>query len=173
MNKVRFLELLSLVLLAGCAGGPAPVSPEPGVIKDGPVEVTVRVHGITDSRGMIHCGVYRDSDKWMSPTADYAKSMPVGESGEVVELVIPDVPSGVYAFSLYQDLEGNKTLSRNSFGIPTDPWGISNDAPANFGPPNFEDATVVIEPPSVTIDVTLREGLGLDFEPATSQPFDA
>ena len=171
MNKVRILALLSLVLLAGCSGGPAPVSPQPTVIKEGMVEVTVRVHGITDSRGMIHCGVFRSSENWMSPTADYAKSMPVGEVGQVVELVIPDVPSGFYSFSLYQDLEGNKTLSRNSFGIPTDPWGISNDAATNFGPPSFEDASVVIEPPSTTIDVTLREGLGMNFEPA-NRPFD-
>ena len=172
MNQLRFVVLLAILLVTGCSTTPESVKPEPRFISAGVAEVTVRVHGVTDTRGMIHCGMFSDPDDWLSAEVDYAKSMPVGEQGEVVELVIPNVASGVYAFSLYQDLEGNNTFSRNSFGIPTDPWGMSNDALGNFGPPSFESSAVTIEPPSITIDITLREGLGMDFEPATNQPFD-
>lgn len=172
MNQVRLAVLLTLALVAGCSTGPDSVKPLPQIISAGVVEVTIRVHGVTDTRGMIHCGMFTDPDDWLSAEVDYAKTMPVGEKGEVVELLISNVPSGVYAVSLYQDIEGNNTLSRNSFGIPTDPWGMSNDAVGNFGPPTFEASAVTIEPPSITIDITLREGLGIDFEPATSQPFD-
>jgi uncharacterized protein (DUF2141 family) len=171
MNKVRIVVLLGLALIAGCSSGPVPAPPRSAVIKDGVVEVTIRVHGVTDTRGMIRCGLVGDPENWLSAEVDYAKSMPVGEEGEVVELLISNVPSGVYAVSLYQDLEGTNTLSRNGFGIPTDPWGMSNDAVGNFGPPTFEASAVTIEPPSATINITLREGLGLDFEPP-NQPFD-
>ena len=94
MNQLRHVVLPALVLLTACSTGPEPVKPQPQVISEGVAEVTVRVHGVTDTRGMIHCGMFSDPDDWLSAEVDYAKSMPVGEKGEVVELVIPNVASG-------------------------------------------------------------------------------
>lgn len=61
------------------------------------------------------------------------------ESGPV-NIEIPDVPPGEYAISIYHDEDGNKKLNTNFLGIPNEGMGASNDAPAKFGPPKYQDA---------------------------------
>ncbi len=170
MKRLPISLLLSpfIVLLFSCSGGPSLATTKPSleqpVIATGePVMVKVRVHGVSDARGTINVGLYTGKDTWLSPNYTYAKTEPVGEVGEVVELIVPNVPAGIYAISLYQDLEENGDLSRDGFGIPTDPWGMSNDAQGSFGPPSFEDATIHVRPPESTFDINLRRGLGLSF----------
>ena len=128
---------------------------------DGTARVIVHVHGVFDDRGTLNVGLYLDPDTWMSPDYLYARTEPVGAIGEVVTLVLPDVPSGVYGASLYQDVDGNGDFSRNALGIPTDPWGISNDAVGFFGPPSFDAAAVTVRPPTTTLDINLRTGIGI------------
>lgn len=164
---MRLLLLLHfsslLIVLGGCAGpqaapGDDAVSEKPLV---GRAEVTVHVHGVFDPRGTMNVGLYLDPETWMSPDYLYARTEPVGEVGETVTLVLPDVPAGIYGASLYQDVDSDGDFSRNALGIPTDPWGISNDATGFFGPPSFEAAAVVIRSPETTLNITLRTGIGI------------
>ncbi|MCP5180748.1 MAG: DUF2141 domain-containing protein [Pseudomonadales bacterium] len=50
------------------------------------------------------------------------------------------LPDGSYAARIMQDLNGNGELDSNFVGMPKEPWGMSNNARGNFGPPTFEDA---------------------------------
>ncbi|MFN7732258.1 MAG: DUF2141 domain-containing protein [Pirellula sp.] len=50
------------------------------------------------------------------------------------------------AVSAYHDLNSNGKLDKNSFGIPTEPYGFSRDPKRGFGPPSFEQAAVEIDP---------------------------
>lgn len=52
-----------------------------------------------------------------------------------------DLPNGVYAFAVYQDLNENGQLDTKKFGIPAEPFAFSNDALGKFGPPKFSQAS--------------------------------
>ncbi|RZI54488.1 MAG: DUF2141 domain-containing protein [Pseudomonas sp.] len=56
------------------------------------------------------------------------------------KLVFQDLPAGRYAAAAYLDLNGNQKLDRNPFGIPLEPFAISNDAVGQMGPPSFDAA---------------------------------
>jgi uncharacterized protein (DUF2141 family) len=60
------------------------------------------------------------------------------------EIVIPDVPPGVYAVQAVHDENGNLDLDRNAFGLPVEGLGFSRDAPLRLGPPRFRDAAVQV-----------------------------
>ncbi len=47
---------------------------------------------------------------------------------------------GTYAAKAFHDLDGDGELNTNAFGIPTEPYAFSNNAPARFGPASFEKA---------------------------------
>jgi uncharacterized protein (DUF2141 family) len=51
-----------------------------------------------------------------------------------------DIVDGEYAVSAYLDINGNDKLDTGLFGVPEEPIGASNDAPARFGPPSYDDA---------------------------------
>lgn len=52
-----------------------------------------------------------------------------------IETVI-EIPSGEYAFSIFQDLNNDEEINSNLIGIPKEPFGFSNyngkSAPGNF-----------------------------------------
>ncbi len=50
------------------------------------------------------------------------------------------LPEGSYAVRVMHDRNGNGELDSNLVGMPTEPWGFSNDASGGFGPPAWDDA---------------------------------
>jgi transcriptional regulator GlxA family with amidase domain len=64
---------------------------------------------------------------------------------------------GEYTVAAYQDINGNEKLDTNLIGIPKEPNAISNDAPARFGPPRYEDAKFTVGKDNLQITVTLGD----------------
>lgn len=46
-----------------------------------------------------------------------------------------------YAVIVYHDLNANGKLDRNFLGIPSEPYGFSNNPSTRFGPPGFDKAS--------------------------------
>ena len=69
----------------------------------------------------------------------FRKIVPV--DGETQVVVFENVPSGIYAISIFQDLNGNGELDENKSGIPSEPFGFSNDARGKLGPPKYKKAS--------------------------------
>lgn len=59
-------------------------------------------------------------------------------------LVFVDLPAGSYAVSIIYDRDADGELDTNFLGIPTEPFGFSNNATALFGPPSWQDANFVL-----------------------------
>jgi uncharacterized protein (DUF2141 family) len=58
-----------------------------------------------------------------------------------MDIEISNLPNGVYAFAIYQDLNENGQLDTKKFGIPAEPFAFSRDALGKFGPPPFSQAS--------------------------------
>lgn len=57
-------------------------------------------------------------------------------------VTLRDVPEGPVAVSVFQDANGNGRMDMNLMGMPVEPFGFSNDAVGQFGPPTFEQAVI-------------------------------
>jgi len=70
-----------------------------------------------------------------------------------------DVPEGTYAVSIGHDLSGNKLVDTNLFGLPTEQWGVSNNARPRLRAPRFDEAAfkVAADAKEVTIDVKVAK----------------
>jgi uncharacterized protein (DUF2141 family) len=66
-----------------------------------------------------------------------------------------NLPPGIYAVSVYEDLNGNHKLDRNFVGIPREPVGVSNNAPARMGPPHFGECSFRLGSAAQTISISL------------------
>lgn len=67
-----------------------------------------------------------------------------------------DLPSGTYAVAVYHDSNGDEQLNRGAFGMPSEAYGFSNDAPAVNAPPSYEDAVFLLAGASTTLQIQLR-----------------
>ena len=81
-------------------------------------------------------GMYNSESTFLNKT--YKSARIKAQKGNL-QVVFENIPKGMYAISLYHDTDTNEEL--NTFwGIPTEPYGISNNAKGMFGPPKWENA---------------------------------
>ncbi|MBB5340739.1 aldehyde dehydrogenase family protein [Tunturiibacter gelidoferens] len=66
-----------------------------------------------------------------------------------------DLPPGIYAVTVYEDLNSNHKLDHNLIGLPREPVGVSNNPPARFGPPHFDECSFHLGDTAQTITITL------------------
>lgn len=100
--------------------------------------VTVTFSGITRPTGALMVGVY-DSE------AAFAGGKPVEGfrvevAGPEASQVITGLKPGSYAIKVFHDVDGDGRMNTNGFGIPTEPYAASNNAPSRMGPPSWADA---------------------------------
>jgi uncharacterized protein (DUF2141 family) len=57
-----------------------------------------------------------------------------------VKTAFTGLKPGRYAAKVFHDIDGDEKMDVNPFGIPTEPFGFSNNAPPRFGPPAWSAA---------------------------------
>ena len=94
---------------------------------------------IKEARGQIFVAVYDRADSYMSPEkARAVRILPVSREG-TLNCSFPELGPGTYAVSCFHDVNGNGTMDTNFLGIPTEPYGASNNARPKFRAPNWNE----------------------------------
>ena len=72
-------------------------------------------------------------------------STAVAVTNNTISLEIANIKTGIYSISLFHDENNNGVLdTKGFFGIPSEPYGFSNNPSTTFGPPSFEECTFLI-----------------------------
>lgn len=106
-------------------------------------ELVVTVTGASGGKGEVGCAVYRSADGFPMEPAKAAARVWV-KAGSSVECRFQDLPAGAAAVAVSHDLNGNRKTDKNLFGIPKEPWGVSNNARPGMRAPRFEEASIQI-----------------------------
>jgi uncharacterized protein (DUF2141 family) len=117
--------------------------------------LVVRTEGIQGTNGEVKVAVCDKSfdeagcklGAWRAPT------------GPAEEFVFENVAPGRYAVAAYHDADGDGELDRIPPGIPTEPYGFSNEV-GRVGIPSFQKALVEVGEGRTTVVVRLANFLG-------------
>ena len=105
-------------------------------------EIVIEVWGLKNDNGRIGCSIFSKEDGFPSEVEKADKRMWVKSKSKKATCTFKDVKPGTYAIATIQDVDNNGELNRSFVGKPKEPWGVSNNAPAQrFGPPLYKDAT--------------------------------
>jgi uncharacterized protein (DUF2141 family) len=110
----------------------------------GSATVTVQVVGLRNSKGSVECLLYAGGVGFPGKPDKAVAKLTVPVSDEAATCVFPNVAAGDYAIELFHDENGNGKLDTGLFGIPSEGFGASNDAPEKFGPPKYADARFAV-----------------------------
>lgn len=80
----------------------------------------------------------------------------VKADARTVRVTFPDVQPGTYAVKVFHDINSNGKLDTSWIGWPQEPYGFSNDAPVNMGPPSFKLAAITVKDGAQTARIALR-----------------
>ena len=167
-RSVWFLAIaLSVSLSAGCnpiftATGTSPQEPHPSIAsvaqkpeppKQDPAEQTVivEIEGFSDQKGRCRVALYRNAKGFNQPDKAWAKeTLELPAQGPLRWTIRLDAqalkePQTLWAVSAHHDKNGNDKLDKNAFGIPTEPYGFSNNPKRGFGPPKFDEVSFSID----------------------------
>ncbi|MDR3328194.1 MAG: DUF2141 domain-containing protein [Prevotellaceae bacterium] len=82
------------------------------------------------------------------------KSQDVKITDKTMTVTFPNLPKGMYAVTVYQDINENKQLDNNFLGIPKEKYGLSNNI---YKPskPDFKTCSFLINS-DITINIKLK-----------------
>ncbi len=63
---------------------------------------------------------------------------------------------GHYAIKSFHDINGDGAMNSNPFGMPTEPFAFSNNAPAQGGPAKWQAANFAVTGGEATTNITIR-----------------
>lgn len=63
---------------------------------------------------------------------------------------------GRYAIKAFHDADGDGKMGANPFGIPTEPFGFSNNARGAMGPPRWDEAGFEVKPGANTQTISVH-----------------
>jgi uncharacterized protein (DUF2141 family) len=116
-------------------------------------DLTVEIKGLANANGKVLIALYDKADGWMKQGLKMAGA-PAQKDGVIYEF--KDLPLGDYALSIHHDENGNGKFDTNLVGMPIEPYGFSNDAMGNFGPPTFEQAKFKLDSDKKTVTLSLK-----------------
>lgn len=98
--------------------------------------IELEITGMESDEGQVLIGLYDSEEQWLQKPYR-------GAFGKIIHGVATvnfrDIPEGVYAISVFHDKDNDGKLKK-FLGMPTERFGASNNAPAKFGPPRWQDA---------------------------------
>ncbi len=143
--------LAALATFPALAVATALVLPQPAMAET-PAKLTLTVTGIKEAKGALMIAVY-DKAGYDTDKAVAQAMAPV--SATTVTTTIDLLP-GKYGIKLFHDVDGDGKMGANPFGMPIEPYGFSNNAPAQFGPAKWDAAAFDVTAPSTAQAIKLN-----------------
>jgi uncharacterized protein (DUF2141 family) len=124
-----------------------------GALADDSV-LSVSISGLKP-QGRLFGQVFADAASFKAKTGGVA-TFTLAPSGSPTLHTALSLPPGRYAIAMFQDTKGTGRLETNILGIPSVPYGFSNNATGGIGPPDFEAAAFALGHQPMTLSIELR-----------------
>ena len=120
-------------------------------------DLTVVVHNVHSGEGQVMLGLFDNASSFPKNVVRGLQAAAAARdaSGRVT-LVVRNLSPGSYAVSAYHDLDANGRLNSNLLGLPSEPYGFSNNARGTMGPPSFQAAAFVVPEQGLTIELRVQ-----------------
>ena len=112
-------------------------------------DLSVEVLGVTPNHGKVYIAIYDQPEAFPISGRQRASQVVASEDTHLT-VHFSELPAGNYAAVAFQDFNGNGKLDKNLFGIPKEPYGFSNGARGNTGPPTFTAASFALDSDAAT-----------------------
>ena len=116
--------------------------------------LTVDIQNIREVKGQVQLGLFASADGFPDK-AKPAQAKIVNVSGQKVQAIF-DVEPGDYALAIFHDVNGNGKIDKKMFGIPTEPYGFSNNVRPKMSAPSFAACKVAVGAGGKTIAIQVK-----------------
>ena len=115
-------------------------------------KLTLTVTDIANHKGALMIAVHDEAGYNGQPKA--ATILPV--SSDSATASFEGLAPGKYAIKIFHDVDGDGEMDTNPFGLPTEPYGFSNNAKGQFGPAKWADANFEVGADGAAQSISLK-----------------
>lgn len=105
--------------------------------------------------GVVVVALFDSEAAWARRSHPVRTATPAVAHG-AAQVRLAGLPQGAYAVMAYQDRNRDNKLNTLPIGLPTEPYGFSNNARGRFGPPSWDSAAFRIGPDCAMQTIKLR-----------------
>ena len=99
--------------------------------------LTINLQGVPTAEGTVLIEILGSEAAFKGEEKAVASFMQSAQEGTMSFSLT--LPAGSYGARIMHDINDNGELDANFVGIPSEPWGFSNNATGSFGPPKWQD----------------------------------
>ena len=118
-------------------------------------QIPVTIRGLKAVDALVHVAVFESATGFPNVVAGAATTT-VAAAAEQVDFSLELKRDAAIAIAVFQDLDGNKVLTKNGLGIPLEPYGFSNNVRGAFGPPRFDKAKLTVTGALESLEIRVR-----------------
>ena len=118
-------------------------------------DLTINIKGARDANGSVVAAIYSSKSSFPKEGQQYAAFRTKATTGGA-SVTFHNLPPGDYAVTAFHDANNDGKLDRDATGIPTEGYGVSNDARELLSPPYWDKASFPLGGESKTITVTIE-----------------
>lgn len=115
--------------------------------------VHVTVKNVTAAKGGLYVSLCRRAE-FMTPKCYRTEGQKVAKAADHA-FSFKNIEPGVYAVMAVHDVNGNGKVDRNAYGAPTEPSGVSGQAPVAGQLPSFNSSSFRVGAKPVRLNVSL------------------
>ena len=136
-RSVFQVAIALLLLWCNCLRAEAPRVPS--------LKLELESKSFREARGVLRIAFFSSLDQMKAQRPAAHKNIAVNKSAATMSVSMDHPGEGVYVVAVYHDLNENDELDLGLFGMPSEPYGFSNNARAVIGLPSFEAAAISLE----------------------------
>ncbi len=159
---IGFIAALSAFAVSAAAQDAAPAAEAPseppvqeGACDTHPFSMQITVEHVRQATGTITVDVHDDDPaKFLKSGGKLARIRVPAVQGET-QFCITVPKAGIYALAVYHDRNGNTKLDKTWIGLPSEPFGLSNNPPRRLAMPKHKDSAFEVNGPRTPVVIDL------------------
>jgi uncharacterized protein (DUF2141 family) len=119
-------------------------------------KLTVEIDGLKNKEGEVCASIYNSSQGFPNQRDRVLQKQCVAITDTPLLMTFENLKAGNYAVAVIHDQNSDRTLNRNSLGIPIEGFGFSRNPEIKTSAPKFSEAVFLVAGPNTNIQVQLK-----------------
>jgi len=162
--KREIVVMFSLLAALPCAVAAKPRTPPSASAetlthlscKGEPREIRIVIRNVKRAEGLVTADLYANNEQGFLHKEGRIARARFAARAPVTVLCINAPTTDDFAVAVYQDKNANTKLDKGAFGIPAEPYGVSNNPKMRFAAPKVGEALFHVPDAGATVEIELR-----------------
>lgn len=153
------LRMIFSAVLTLAGGGAAAGAPAYGHVscKGEPREIAVRIVNVRESVGLMTIELYRNDPEGFLNKRGREFRVRFAAKAPATEICVQAPVAGPWAMAVYHDKNANQKFDKNAFGLPAEPFGLSQNPKIRLALPSIEKSLFEVAETGASVEISLRD----------------